>query len=640
MATLILAEGLSKSLPDGDGHALADVDLRIEEGAFVAVVGASGSGKTTLLSLLGLLAEPSAGRLSLMSHRSAELTGKQRNQLRGTRIGFVFQNSYVLGERTVFENIALPCQVQGMTTEETRDRVLASARQVGLIERSDDRAGSLSGGEKQRVALARALVTRPDLLLADEPTGALDAHNTTRLLDLIHEINGAGTTVVVATHDPEVAARAHRRISLLDGRIVADDGTPPEDSVTREDHTPEFPKITPRLLTTLHHEFKEAISAVVTHPRHIIWVLLAYVLGIAALVSAIGLTASTTGAVVTQLTAAGSSEVRIQPPASLPPERFHGTAPEDGLMRLQQLTGVDVVAPVSLHSATANRIERLALPGGPRFTGTIVQTNASGIALRGGVAETGSLDVFDLPEVGCVAALGTETARELGVASAGVGVSLMLNSRPVSVAATLAPTGDVLADREILLSAECSALLAEPDQRHWLVATLPGFAEPVAQAAPVALAPENPGAFQVLAIAQLRELQAGVRDDLAQLLTVVGTVILVLSATTAGISLFLSVQHRAPQIALRRAVGASRFSIWRIFTMEGLLIGFLGGCFGVGVGVATTWVLCAAHDLPLHLGLGTVIGGLAISVVAGICAAAHPAWHAATRDPAAILRTL
>ena len=114
MATLILAEGLSKSLPDGDGHALADVDLRIEEGAFVAVVGASGSGKTTLLSLLGLLAEPSAGRLSLMSHRSAELTGKQRNQLRGTRIGFVFQNSYVLGERTVFENIALPCQVQGI----------------------------------------------------------------------------------------------------------------------------------------------------------------------------------------------------------------------------------------------------------------------------------------------------------------------------------------------------------------------------------------------------------------------------------------------------------------------------------------------------------------------------------------------
>lgn len=642
MATSILAEGLSKSLPDGGGHALADVDLRIEEGEFVAVVGASGSGKTTLLSLIGLLAEPSSGTLSLMGHRSAELTGQQRNQLRGTRIGFVFQNSYVLGERTVSENIALPCRVQGMTTEETRDRVLTAARQVGLIERIDDRAGSLSGGEKQRVALARALVTRPDLLLADEPTGALDEHNTTRLLDLIHEVNEAGTTVIVATHDPEVAARAHRIIRLSDGRVVADDGrtTTREDSRAREDREAEAPPVTPRLLSELHHEFQEAATAVVTHPRHVIWVLLAYILGITALVSAIGLTASTTGAVVTQLTATGSSEVRVHPPASLSAEHFHGTAPEDGLTRLQQLTGVRAVAPVSLHSATANQVKRLALPGGPRFTGNIVQTNASGIALRGGVAETGSLDVFDLPEVGCVAALGAEAAGELGVASAEVGISVLLNSRPVSVAATLAPIGDVLADREILLSAGCSALLAEPDQRYWLVTTLPGFAEPVAQAAPVALAPENPGAFQVSAVAQLRELQAGVRDDLAQLLTVVGTVILVLSATTAGISLFLSVQHRAPQIALRRAVGASRLSIWRMFTMEGLLIGFLGGCFGVGVGVAATWALCTVHDLPLHLGLSTVIGGLTISVVAGICAAAYPAWHAATRDPAAILRTL
>lgn len=642
MATSILAEGLSKSLPNGEGRALTEVDLRIGEGEFVAVVGASGSGKTTLLSLLGLLAKPSSGNLSLMGHRSTELTEKQRNRVRSTRIGFVFQNSYVLGERTVFENTALPCWVQGLTAEETRDRVLAAVRQVGLIERIDDRAGSLSGGEKQRVALARAMVTRPALLLADEPTGALDEHNTAQLLDLLQEINEAGTTVIVATHDPEVAAKAHRRIRLADGRVVADDRrtTAGEVAKTQEEHEAEASQVTPRLLSELHHEFQEAATFVATQPRHVSWVLLAYLLGIAALVSAIGLTASTTGAVVAQLTAAGSSKVRIHPPASLSATQFHGTAPEDGLTRLHQLTGVTAVAPVSLHSSETNRVERLALPGAPRFTGSIVQTNASGITLRGGAASTGSLTAFDLPGVGCVAALGSEAAGELGVATAEVGVSILLNDRPVSVAATLAPKGDVLADREILFSPECSALLAEPDQRHWMIATLPGFAEPVAQAAPLALSPDNPGAFQVLAVAQLRELQAGVRDDLAQLLAVIGTVILVLSATTAGISLFLSVQHRAPQIALRRAVGASRFSIWRMFTMEGMLIGFLGGCFGVGVGVATTWVLCAIQNLPLHLGLGTVIGGLAISVVAGVCAAAHPAWHAATQDPAAILRAL
>lgn len=217
---LIWARHLAKAIPGvPDSYALTDAQLSISPGEFVAIVGPSGSGKTTLLSILGLLARPDAGEYFLDGQNTASLSEADLDRLRATQVGFVFQNSFVIGEDTVLDNVALPLRTQGLSSADVESRVTAAVRRVGLLDLMNRPAGELSGGEKQRVAVARALVTEPKVLLADEPTGALDGSNSERLIELLNQISATGTTVVVVTHDPLVAGAADRQIALHDGRV-------------------------------------------------------------------------------------------------------------------------------------------------------------------------------------------------------------------------------------------------------------------------------------------------------------------------------------------------------------------------------------------------------------------------------------
>lgn len=201
----------------GEIWAVKEASFMIHAGEFVAIMGPSGSGKTTLLSLLGLLDRPTSGTYLLQGVDVARLTERQRNVLRGTALGFVFQNSYLVASETVADNVALGLRVRGVAAHDRCHLVSEALDLVGLGETRDRRAGELSGGEKQRVAVARAVVTAPDILLADEPTGALDTTATTRLIDLFKRVNADGTTVVVVTHDPLVAKRADRVLEIGDG---------------------------------------------------------------------------------------------------------------------------------------------------------------------------------------------------------------------------------------------------------------------------------------------------------------------------------------------------------------------------------------------------------------------------------------
>ncbi|MCL1841684.1 MAG: ABC transporter ATP-binding protein, partial [Propionibacteriaceae bacterium] len=215
-APLVELRGVGRAIPGG-GFALRDATARIARGEYVAVVGPSGSGKTTLLSILGLLDTPTTGTYLFDGVDVGSLDEVSRNQLRGERIGFVFQNAYLMADDSVADNVGLPLRVRGMSARRRRRLVNAALVQVGLSGFQNARAGELSGGEKQRVAVARALVGAPDVILADEPTGALDADSTRRLVALLQQINRAGTTVIVVTHDPIVAAGATRQLVIVDG---------------------------------------------------------------------------------------------------------------------------------------------------------------------------------------------------------------------------------------------------------------------------------------------------------------------------------------------------------------------------------------------------------------------------------------
>ena len=221
--SLIELERVSKSYPGPPRvDALIDVDLAAAAGDSVAVVGPSGSGKSTLLHIMGALDRPSGGSVRLDGNDISGMSDKQLSGLRANLIGFVFQDFFLLSGTTALENVAQGLLYRGIATKERRERAAVALARVGLEERMDHLPTQLSGGERQRVAIARAILGNPAGVFADEPTGNLDSKTGAGIVDVLLDLNGAGTTVVVITHDREVAGRFGREVSILDGRIAAE----------------------------------------------------------------------------------------------------------------------------------------------------------------------------------------------------------------------------------------------------------------------------------------------------------------------------------------------------------------------------------------------------------------------------------
>ena len=202
--------------------ALREVSLQIDQGEFVAIAGPSGSGKSTLMHILGCLDIPSSGSYRLAGEDVSKMTEDELAEVRNRRIGFVFQQFNLLPSLSALRNVELPLAYSGVPRHERHERAAASLAQVGLADRVEHRPGELSGGQQQRVAVARALVTEPALVLADEPTGNLDSASTRDVLGLIRQLHGAGRTIVLITHEHDVAEQADRVVRMLDGRVADD----------------------------------------------------------------------------------------------------------------------------------------------------------------------------------------------------------------------------------------------------------------------------------------------------------------------------------------------------------------------------------------------------------------------------------
>ena len=219
---LIVLEKLNKSYRSGESelHVLKDVDLVIREGELVSIMGSSGSGKSTLLNVLGILDEYDSGAYHLNGQLVRGLSERQAARYRNRFIGFVFQSFNLLPFKTALENVALPLFYQGVGRRRRRELALEYLSKVNLEDRAEHLPSELSGGQKQRVAIARALIAQPKLILADEPTGALDTETSYRLMDLFREIHQQGITIIIVTHEHDIAGRTDRRIVLKDGRVA------------------------------------------------------------------------------------------------------------------------------------------------------------------------------------------------------------------------------------------------------------------------------------------------------------------------------------------------------------------------------------------------------------------------------------
>ena len=206
-------------------HALRGVDIQIKKNEFVACMGPSGSGKSTLMNLIGCLDTPTSGEYWLNGQQVSDLTDDELARIRNKEIGFVFQTFNLLPRADALHNVELPLIYAGMSSRERRERAEGALSQVGLQDRMDHRPNELSGGQRQRVAIARALVNAPSILLADEPTGNLDSATGSEIMALFEELHRSGQTIVLVTHEQDIAAHARRQIHLLDGRVARDERT-------------------------------------------------------------------------------------------------------------------------------------------------------------------------------------------------------------------------------------------------------------------------------------------------------------------------------------------------------------------------------------------------------------------------------
>jgi len=224
---MIQLAGISRTFLVGDQqvHALRAIDLSFEDGEYAAIMGPSGSGKSTLLNILGLLDRPDAGSYRLDDMETTSLSEERRSRLRRDRIGFVFQSFHLIPRLTAAENVELPLVLAGLAPKERRQRVEEILRAVGLSSRAHHRPDQLSGGQRQRVAIARATIMRPDLILADEPTGNLDRASGEEVISTLEALNKRGLTLLIVSHDPLISDRARRRVRMDDGGILEDTGS-------------------------------------------------------------------------------------------------------------------------------------------------------------------------------------------------------------------------------------------------------------------------------------------------------------------------------------------------------------------------------------------------------------------------------
>jgi macrolide transport system ATP-binding/permease protein len=627
-------------------HALRSVSLTIQPGEFVAIVGPSGAGKSTLLNILGLLDVATAGTHLLNGVDVRTLTERDRNALRSEVIGFVFQDSHVLLDQTAAGNTALGLTIQGAPAAERRSAVTTALDELGLRHRANEVSLNLSGGERQRVALARAMATRPTLLLADEPTGALDSVNSQRIIDHLTALNATGVTVLVITHDPTVAAAADRRLHLVDGNLTDDRPAPASPSPAPVPRPRRSRGRGPGLAVVGRRLVDEVVDAVSSHsgrPGRTALLLLAFLLGTGGLVCSLGISQSASTQVSARLTAASLDEVIVRTSSvEAADEGFYDrSSASRAIPEIEALEGVDLVGSVARIPAGEAGLTLLPALDGRQtvFNGEIRVADSGYLeAQRASTVPGSAASLLDNTWGGAVAVVGDDAARSLGLTAPGPGSVIWMNGSPIDVVGTIDDTGrDPLLSGTVVLSRAAARSIRLEDP-HLVVRTLPGYPAPLADAIPLAAAPADPSSVQTETVADLRSLQKGVASDLGTLIALVSWVLLALASLSAATAMYLSVQARASEIALRRAIGASRSSIWRIFTLEGLIVGAAGGVAGGATGLCGTLIVCAAQGWTPTLDIRIVVVGLVAGCVTGVLSATYPALVAARADPASAIR--
>jgi macrolide transport system ATP-binding/permease protein len=653
---LIRLEGVGKSYRTGDNqvHALRDIDLEIAAGEFVAIQGPSGSGKSTLLNVIGCLDRPTSGQYLL---DGLDITGMSSNRLADIRnrvFGFVFQAFYLLPGNTALENASLPL-LYAANGEDRAERGAAALKDVGLRDRSDHRPSELSGGEQQRVALARAMVNEPVVLLADEPTGNVDSVAGAEIMDYISRLHQAGRTVVIVTHDHNVAWYASRVVRLQDGYVVAD-----ELVENGPAHRPEtvVPPAPPRRSRLSHpgHAFELALRGLSASPIRTLSNVVGILIGVAALVLLLAVSAGVTRAVNRQLVGLGSDILVVFPSSA------RAGAGQPGFGSGSSLTSQDAAAIDDRHNAPhiSQATPSTGIVGPVTYTTRSWTTNLVGASAN--YADVRGYDIaggrffssLDVKSGASVAVVGQTIVDQLFNGSDPVGRMIRINQHPFSVIGALkskGSSGSVNQDDVVVvpITAAWSYVLQPTDSRvqQIYVQATSAAADDDAKGEITRLLLgrhkiQNPDQADFVVQSPTDTLQ-GVRrvaDILRTLLIAIAAVALVVGGLGIANQMSASVRERTREIGIRMAVGARQSEIRTQFLLESALVAVAGGFFGIAIGVGLAAYLnrLVPEVPPPLVSVRSIIAALLLALCIGTLAGLLPARRAARLEPAEAIR--
>ena len=714
-APAIEMHGITRIFEGSERAVLDHLDLVVERGEFLAIIGPSGSGKSTLLNAIGLLDTPTSGTYSLFGKNTEGLSDRERDEMRRDHLGFIFQSSNMLLDETSTTNASMGLRVQGVPYSERLQRTEETLEFLGLSDRASIRTRYLSGGEKQRCAIARALATRPPLILADEPTGNLDSHNSAKVIEILQRINATGCTVLVITHDPEVAAAARRVIRIEDGRlheqsradlatvpvaevpvaeaVPATTDTPAEATVGAPVDAPATLAVgekpaTHRRGSFLTDDSIEAISALTSRPLRTLLLGLSFALGVGGLISASGMSESASYQVNQRLLGSEQSTLYISDrdnDQNMLGTYRQGESAQNVADRISALdyvknTGfVSSVAPadvritrfspyedepktaIGLSSTSKTRLEQIGARMNPetlraleQMNSTLTQQNVAdrerAEQLSGAIVSVSAARALGIiPEDKAADNATTEPrpgelpAVEYGIKLGGLpqvapGVSIWVDGQLMPVVGLFDPGNSGYEFRNTVIVSPGTLQRTGRGQVTYIAETERGYGKAVAKAIPLTLKPAEPSQINVETPSDLQSLRASIASDLGLYVGVLSGILLVLASLSAATAMYLSVQSRTAEIALRRAIGSSKWLIARIFLMEGVMLGVLGGSIGACSGMIATIILSLVQGWQAVLSPGFVVLGVGVGALTGLVSSAYPAWVASRKSPADAMR--
>ena len=639
-------------------QALRNVSLKITPGEFVAIMGASGSGKSTLLHLLGFLDKPDSGSYYLGKKEITDLTDDESAILRNRVAGFVFQQFHLLPRMTALENAELPLIYAGK--RHLKEKALQQIEAVGLTLRASHRPNELSGGEQQRTAIARSLVNEPLIIFADEPTGNLDTKSGQEIMSILQRLNQEGKTIVMVTHEKEIAQYAKRIIHMRDGEIISDDPvrSNPEsfrdatsmaqtsngaaEDILSESHS------TVRKAEFLDH-IRQAVHAIVSHKMRSVLSILGILIGVAAVIAMLALGQGARESISQGLASLGSNLLMVRPGSS----KTHGVALEAGTVTRFTLRDAEAIAKLPQVKEVSPTVRGRAqlVYGNKNWNTQVSGTGVDYASMRAAIPTVGRF--FTEEELRMrkkVVLLGTTIVKEVFNNINPVGATVRINRINFKVIGVLPKKGaNMFRDRDDLVIIPITTAMYRLLGKEYVdsidvqVKDISIMDEAQSSIRRLIikrhrLDKDDKNSFQIRNMAEIQEVLQSTTRTMTLLLGSIAAIALLVGGIGIMNIMLVSVTERTREIGLRKAIGARRKDILTQFLIESVVMTFSGGIIGIifGIGIAT--LLSFFAGWATKVSISSVILATTFSIAVGIGFGFWPARQAAKLNPIEALR--